>query len=70
MGKLSEAEKQVVLADFAAARQHIDLSLRVKLSHWQQLPYVLFGLGHAEETVQKRCAKRSLENPHTLNPKP
>ena len=58
---LPEAEKQLVLADFSAARQHVDLSLRVKLSHWRQLPYVLFGLGHESFAVRQRCAKRSLQ---------
>ena len=61
MSKVREEERQMVLVDFAAARQHIDLSLRVKLSHWQQLPYVLFGLGHACEAVQRSSAQRALK---------
>ncbi|CAE7288205.1 unnamed protein product, partial [Symbiodinium sp. KB8] len=61
LSKVRDEERQTVLVDFAAARQHIDLSLRVKLSHWQQLPYVLFGLGHASEAVQRSSAQRSLK---------
>ena len=61
MVKLRDEQQQLVLVDFAAARQHIDLSLRVKLSHWQQLPHILFGLGHHNESVRARCAKRSLQ---------
>ena len=48
------------MGDFVAARQHLVLAAQIKLSHWQQLPYILFGLGHRDPAVQRRCASRAL----------
>ena len=61
MARLTEEQKHLILADFSAARQHLNLSLRVKLSHWQQLPYTLFGIAHADSSVRQRCAEKSLQ---------
>ena len=57
---LGEEDRASVLADFARARSHITTSFRLKLSHWRQLPWVLFGLAHWEEERAAECARRAL----------
>eukprot|EP00969_Alexandrium_andersonii_P284699 12585102-Alexandrium_andersonii.AAC.1 len=39
--QLSQGEAATLVQDFQAARAHLLYTLRVKLSHWQQLPHVL-----------------------------
>ena len=45
---------------FVAARRHLKLTMMVKLSHWHQLPWVLFGLAHHCEEKARACASRAL----------
>ena len=59
----------IITRDFAAARRHVFFILHVKFAHWQQNPWLLFGLGHAEMDMVRRCAQRALQifehNPST-----
>ena len=57
---LSEADLQVVIADWTAARKHVQLLCEIKLAHWQQHPYVLFGIAHHDPQERIKAAKRSL----------
>ena len=46
---------------FDAARRHIWLTYKVKLSFWFTLPWVLLGLGHATVEVAVQCGLRALD---------
>ena len=61
MANLAEGEHQLILTDFQRARQHLVLATQIKLGFWQQLPYVLFGLGHKDAATQRQCAARALQ---------
>eukprot|EP00969_Alexandrium_andersonii_P281435 12441727-Alexandrium_andersonii.AAC.1 len=57
---LSDADRSAVLGDFAAARRHVVFTLGIKMAHWGQLPWKLFGLAHPETTVARECGRRAL----------
>eukprot|EP00969_Alexandrium_andersonii_P126936 5609975-Alexandrium_andersonii.AAC.1 len=48
MSMLSLADQSIVLTGFILARQHVSMFVQHKLGHWQQLPQILAGLGHAD----------------------
>jgi hypothetical protein len=50
----SDAQRQTLLIDFARAKGHIQLVMTTKLSHWEQLPHVLFGIAHHDVTIARR----------------
>ena len=45
----TEGERQQLLQVFDEARRFVEYILDLKLSHWQQLPWLLCGLGHYDE---------------------
>ena len=49
-----------IMRDFALVRRHIWFLFSVKFAHWQQHPWLLFGVGHASEDVARRCAHLAL----------
>lgn len=55
-----QTQRTEIMSDFARARRHIVFIFSVKLSHWTQLPWILFGLGHANSDVARSCARRAL----------
>ena len=60
MSVLSEQVKRDVLNDFARARAHLTFVWNVKFSHWQQLPWLLFALGHADQDKARQCMRQAL----------
>jgi len=72
MNVLSESQRAQIMADFATARAHIVFFLSVKLGHWSQFPWVLFGLAHWHVTEARRVAREALamwdreQHPHWL----
>lgn len=58
---LSEEDRSVVLGDFAHARRHILFSMQLKTAFWRQLPWILFGLGHADDNTARECGARALQ---------
>jgi hypothetical protein len=60
MAMLTDLERVVVMMDFAQARRHLKFDFKVKLSFWQQLPWILFGLAHCDLTIARWCGQRSL----------
>ena len=46
--------------DWDAARARIELELSMKLAHWQQLPYILCGLGHHDDMTAMNVARTAL----------
>jgi hypothetical protein len=57
---LPPESRAVVLRDFAALRRHITFTMTLKLSFWNQLPWVLAGLAHKDISIARACARRAL----------
>ena len=57
----SEEDKAIIIRDFEAARRHVWFTFLVRLSFWQQLPWVLFGLGHRDIDIAIACCRRALQ---------
>ena len=51
---LKPEDKAVVMHDFAAAKRHIELYITLKLSIWNHLPHVFFGLAHPSSEDARR----------------
>ena len=60
MAELTVQDRSLVMADFLAAKQHLDFYLTAKLSHWGQLPWILFGLSHWDAMAARACCSRAL----------
>lgn len=56
----SVEQRAAIMQDFARARQHIALRLRLKLSLCRRLPLLLFGLGHLDPSVDRSCRHRAV----------
>jgi hypothetical protein len=54
-------ERAEILANFAAARRQLLMTFSLKLSHWQQLPHVLFGIAHHDSNRARDLARRALQ---------
>ena len=48
------------MSDFSRARRFVVTNFQVKLHHWQQLPWILFGIAHYRSDVARACARRGL----------
>ena len=46
MEPLTQSERSRIMQEFAHARNHLDFCFHTKFGHWQQLPWLLFGLAH------------------------
>ena len=57
---LDPPDRNTLMADFRRARNHVQFVIRVKLSFWQQLPWLLIGVGHHLVEVAIWCARRAL----------
>ena len=57
---LDQADRDIVLQDYARARSHLAFYFRIKLAFWSFLPYALLGLGHACEQQARFCAATCL----------
>ena len=57
---LGPADRNKVMNDWAALRLHIRFTLDIKLAFWRQLPWILFGLAHANSDQAIACGKRAL----------
>ena len=57
---ISEMQRAEITQDFARARQHIVLNLRLKLTMWRRLPWVIFGVAHADVAKARSCGRRAL----------
>ena len=60
MQGLSELERGLVMRDFVALRRHVFTYLRIKMSFWRQLPWVLLGIAHPNRQKAVECARRAL----------
>ena len=60
MADLSEAQRASILFDYGRCRAHLVFHLQLKLAHWGQLPWLLFGLCHWDVDVARYCMRRAL----------
>ena len=58
LGLQDPADRASILNDFAKGRQLIETTLRLKLSCWRQLPYVLCALAHFDSEIAREAACR------------
>ena len=49
--ELSASQRSNIISDYERARACLLGTFTVKLAHWQQPPYVMFGLAHAKPSV-------------------
>ena len=57
---LEDRERNLILHDFATANAVILLQLQVKLSYWEQLPYVCFVLAHPDPSESRLGMQKAL----------
>ena len=60
MAALSEEHRNLIMSDFAKAREHLILYFGIKFGHWRQLPWVCFGGAHWELEKARECIGRVL----------
>ncbi|CAE6948873.1 unnamed protein product [Symbiodinium microadriaticum] len=58
--RLTAPELRTLVSDWTAAKRHILLLVQLKLSHWQQLPYIAFGMGHHCPDTRRKAAAQTL----------
>ena len=58
---LIEGDIGIIMRDFAAARRHVFFIFHVKFGHWQQIPWLLFALGHRRMDEVRRCMRIALQ---------
>jgi hypothetical protein len=58
---LNEESKAPIMRDFTQARRHIHFSFLLKFSFWQQLPWILFGVGHHRMPIAIQCSIRAIK---------
>jgi hypothetical protein len=58
---LIEESKAPIMRDFTQARRHIHFSFLLKFSFWQQLPWILFGVGHHIAQIATQCCIRAIK---------
>ena len=61
-------ERPILLRDLASLRRHVYFTCTLKVSWWQQLPWVLFGIAHHREATARQCARRALQLYHSAGP--
>ena len=65
---LSAADKAMIVRDYAAIRRHIMFTFATKCAFWNQVPWVLAGLAHKDESVARRCCRRALRCVDAIDP--
>ena len=53
--------QKCLIDDFSAARRHLLFGFGVKLHHWRELPWLLFGCAHFSPPVARECAREALQ---------
>ena len=57
---LPHEQSQIIMEDFALARQCIEMTLRLKLAFWSCLPHALCSLAHEDPEQVRLAAQRAL----------
>ena len=58
---VQDGDLTIVMREFSAARRHIWFTLTVKMSFWQSVPWLFFGIGHMNTDVARAIARRCLQ---------
>ena len=59
--ELSEADRTFIFQEFGLAKSFLLLGLQVKFDCWNQLPWLLAGLGHWRAEARKSTARKAIE---------
>ena len=58
---LGEPDRAFIFQEFAVAKSYLLLGLQVKFDCWNQLPWLLAGLGHWKAEARKSTARKAIE---------
>ena len=58
--RVSEGDRFSLLDDWQHALDQITMGLTLKLAYWQQLPWLLCGLGHADTNLARELGRTCL----------
>ena len=58
--RLSQQDRSTLMSDWATIRLHTRFMFQAKLSFWQPLPWILFGLAHHTSRKAIACGRRAL----------
>eukprot|EP00971_Amphidinium_carterae_P344573 6485047-Amphidinium_carterae.1 len=67
-GQIAAEDTANILSDFQLGTRHFQTVLEVKLRCWKELPWLLHGLCHSDESKARECAKACLDQYDTLPP--
>ena len=52
---LLDEQRLAIVSDFEKSRQHLLSTFILKLAHWQECPYTVFGVAHYQASKAMRC---------------
>ena len=58
---ISQASRAFILQEFERGRAHLVFVLTLRLQHWRDAPYCVFGCAHLSPEVSKRHLRRCLD---------
>lgn len=59
---ISREERHTIVSDFEQGKSHIIFVLVLKTSHFQEPPWLVYGLGHLDDTKAMKCLDRCLQS--------
>jgi hypothetical protein len=60
---LSSKERSVLVQDYEQGRAHLQFVLSLRLGHWEQHPWMLFGAACSDQDVARVCLQLCLTTP-------
>ena len=57
---LDNEEKKIIMQDYDRAKIHITSVLTLKMSHWNEAPFFIFGIGHYDKSKALACYRRAM----------
>ena len=58
---VGDEDRACIMQDFACIRRQLWFVFQIKFGHWQQLPWILFGLAHERAGIARWCVRRALQ---------
>ena len=62
---LEAGDRLVILQDFERARAHLISTFTLKLSHWREAPFCIFGIGHYAGRKAMQCFRKAMASNHS-----
>ena len=70
IGLVDQESVGTILQEFARARRYIHFTMVIKHSYWFHEPWCMFGIGHRNDEVARRCARMCLRLRNRLQAQP